>query len=46
MEENAEQIINLLLYNDDLREEIIYWLNDNGYLNDYKFNQYDEENEY
>lgn len=40
MEENDEQISNLLLYNDKLREEIVF------FDGSYKFNKYDEENEY
>jgi len=31
-----EEIISILDENVDIREEIIYWLNDNGYLDDFK----------
>jgi hypothetical protein len=31
-----EEIIAVIDENIDIREEIIYWLNDNGYLDDFK----------
>lgn len=43
MEINIEQITNELSYNDELREDVIQWLNDNGYLDDFKMrNDYNE----
>jgi len=42
---NTDKIIKYMTENEDACEEILYWLNDNGYLNDYKMQQntnYDE----
>jgi len=32
----VEDIIKLIDENIDIREEVIYWLSDNGYLDDFK----------
>lgn len=44
MEYNSEKIIEILSNDDRIRDEIIYWLNDNGFLDDYKIgdNEYND----
>ena len=39
----VEDIIKLIDDNIDVREEIIYWLSDNGYLDDFKIHSGGEE---
>lgn len=40
-----EDLIRLLSEQSDIREDIIYWLDDNGYLDDFKIQgiSYDED---
>lgn len=40
MDEELELVIKQLSENLDLREEVIYWLSENGYLDNFKISVY------